>query len=45
MTIYIIWLISIALWNFGFPEATPMQDVLVAIVLSFLTMMLKKYIK
>ena len=43
--IYIIWLIGVIAWNFGFPEATPIQDVLVAIALSFLSMGLKKYFK
>ena len=43
--IYIIWLIGVIAWNFGFPEATPIQDVLVAIALSFLTIGLKKYLK
>ena len=45
MIIYIIWLIGVIAWNFGFPGATPLEDVLVAIVLSFLSMGLKKYIK
>ena len=45
MIVYIIWLIGIIAWNFGFPEATPLEDVLVAIALSFLSMILKKYLK
>jgi len=45
MIIYIIWLIGVIVWNFGFPEATPLEDVLVAIALSFLSMGLKKYLK
>ena len=45
MIVYIIWLIGVIAWNFGFPEATPLEDVLVAIVLSFLSMILKKYLK
>ena len=45
MIIYIIWLIGIIDWNFGFPEATPLEDVLVAIALSFLSIILKKYLK
>jgi hypothetical protein len=43
MIVYIIWLIGVIAWNFGFPEATPLEDVLVAIVLSFLSVLLKKY--
>jgi|TARA_B100000959_G_scaffold226946_1_gene241699 hypothetical protein len=44
MTIYIIWLIGVVLWNFGVPNASPLEDVLVAIALSFLSMGLKKYL-
>ena len=44
MIIYIIWLIGIILWNFGVPNATPLEDVLVAVALSFLSMGLKKYL-
>jgi len=43
MKIYIIWLIGVVLWNFGMPDASPLEDVLVAIVLSFLSIILKKY--
>ena len=45
MIIYIIWLIGVILWNFGVPEASPLEDVLVAVALSFLSMGLKKYLK
>ena len=45
MKIYIIWLVGVIVWNFGVPEATPMEDVAVAILLSFLSMGLKKYLK
>ncbi|MBD1173003.1 hypothetical protein IDG88_00285 [Pelagibacterales bacterium SAG-MED03] len=45
MKIYIIWLIGVILWNFGFPNASPIADVIVAILLSFLSMSLKKWLK
>ena len=45
MKIYIIWLIKVILWNFGFPNAPPIADVIVAILLSFLSIGLKKYLK
>tara|TARA_B100000029_G_C17284673_1_gene854728 strand:+ start:550 stop:663 length:114 start_codon:yes stop_codon:yes gene_type:complete len=32
-------------WNFGYPEATPLEDVLVAILLSLFNIGLKKYLK
>ena len=45
MKIYIIWLIVVILWNFSFPNAAPIADVIVAILLSFLSIGLKKYLK
>ena len=45
MKIYLIWLIGVILWNFGVPKASPMEDVIVAILLSLLTIGLKKYTK
>ena len=45
MKIYIIWLISVIIWNFGFPNAIPIADVAIAILLSFLSVGLKKYLK
>ena len=45
MKIYIIWLIAVIIWNFGFPNATPIEDVIIAILLSFLSMGLKKWLK
>ena len=37
MKIYLIWLIGVILWNFGFPNAIPIADVIAAILLSFLS--------
>lgn len=45
MKVYIIWLIGVILWNFGYPLAKPMEDVLAAIILSFISIGLKKYLK
>ena len=45
MKIYIIWLIGVILWNFGYPEAKPIEDVLAAIILSFVSVILKKNFK
>ena len=44
MVVYIVWLIGVILWNFGVPNASPLEDVLVAVALSFLSMGLKKYL-
>ena len=45
MKVYIIWLIGVTVWNFGYPEAKPIEDVLAAVVLSFISMALSKYLK
>ena len=37
----VVWLILVILWNFGFPEATPLQDVVVAVILSLLFIIIK----
>ena len=45
MKIYIIWLLGIVIWNFGYPAAKPIEDVLAAVVLSLISVGLKKYLK
>ncbi len=45
MKIYIIWLIGVIAWNFGVPKASPLEDVVVAIILSFISITLNKYIR
>tara|TARA_B100001769_G_C21647024_1_gene360545 strand:- start:360 stop:500 length:141 start_codon:yes stop_codon:yes gene_type:complete len=45
MKVFIIWLIGVIIWNFGYPGASPIEDVLAAIVLSFVSMYLKKFTK
>ena len=45
MKIYIIWLIGVILWNFGYPSAKPIEDVVAAVVLSFISFGLKKYFR
>tara|TARA_Y100001935_G_C17244150_1_gene477338 strand:- start:117 stop:263 length:147 start_codon:yes stop_codon:yes gene_type:complete len=45
MKIYIIWLFSVILWNFGYPTATPTEDVIVAVLLSLLSYLLKQKVK
>ena len=42
MKVFFIWLFAIIIWNFGVPEASPIEDVIVAMLLSLLTMKLKK---
>jgi len=38
---WLVWLILVILWNFCFPEATPFQDVIVAVILSLLFIIIK----
>ena len=38
---WLAWLILVILWNYGFPEATPFQDVIVAVILSLLFIIIK----
>ena len=45
MRVYIIWLIGVILWNFAVPSAAPIEDVIVAVLLSFLSIGLKKVFK
>tara|TARA_B100000579_G_scaffold363718_1_gene322373 strand:+ start:203 stop:343 length:141 start_codon:yes stop_codon:yes gene_type:complete len=45
MNIFVIWLVLVIAWNFGYPQASPMEDVIVAVILSILNIGLKKYLK
>ena len=33
---WLVWLVLVILWNYGFPSASPLQDVIVAVILSVL---------
>ena len=45
MNIFIIWLIMVVAWNYGYPQASPFEDVIVAVILSLLSTFIKKYLK
>tara|TARA_B100000795_G_C22649724_1_gene379830 strand:+ start:346 stop:483 length:138 start_codon:yes stop_codon:yes gene_type:complete len=45
MKVYIIWFIGVIAWNFLVPGAAPIEDVIVAVLLSFLSIGLKKVFK
>ena len=45
MNIFTIWLVMVTAWNFGYPEASPLEDVVVAVILSLFSTILKKYLK
>tara|TARA_A100001015_G_scaffold309282_1_gene408464 strand:- start:2159 stop:2314 length:156 start_codon:yes stop_codon:yes gene_type:complete len=42
---WIAWLILVIFWNYGYPEASPFLDVLVAVILAFLNFTLTKIFK
>ena len=44
MNIYAIWLVMVIAWNFGYPQASPLEDVIVAVILSLFSSVLKKYL-
>ena len=39
---WVIWLILVILWNYGFPQASPFQDVIVAVILSILFIIIQR---
>jgi hypothetical protein len=45
MSIFTIWLVMVIAWNFGYPQASPIEDVVVAVILSIFSNFLKKYLK
>jgi len=45
MNIFVIWLVMVIAWNFGYPKASPVEDVLVAVILVLFNLFLKKYLK
>jgi hypothetical protein len=45
LKVYIVWLIGVIFWNFAVPNAAPIEDVIIAVLLSFLRVGLKKVIK
>jgi hypothetical protein len=44
-SIWIVWLILVCIWNFGWPEVPPIADVVVAALLSILAFQYKNYMK
>ena len=40
---WFVWLVLVILWNYGFPQATPLQDVIVAVILSILFIIIKMF--
>jgi len=40
---WLVWLGLVCLWNYGFPKATPFEDVLIAAILSILFIIIQKF--
>ena len=38
---WLLWLVLVILWNYGFPDAKPFLDVLIAVILSILFIIIK----
>ena len=45
MNIFVIWLVFVVAWNFGFPQASPLEDVTVSIFLFLLNLIFKRWLK
>ena len=45
MNIFAIWLVLVIAWNYGYPQASPFEDVIAAIILSLFSTILKKYLR
>ena len=44
MLVYLLWLIMVISWNYGAPDAAPMEDVGMAIIISFIAYTVKKFL-
>ena len=42
---WLVWLVLVILWNYGYPEASPFLDIVVTVMLSLLNLTLIKIIK
>ena len=45
LVIWLVWFLLVILWNYGFPNASPFLDVLIAVILSLLMIIYKRIIK
>jgi|TARA_B110000495_G_C22695445_1_gene409691 hypothetical protein len=39
---WLAWIVLVILWNYGFPEAKPIEDVLIAVILSLLLVLVNR---
>tara|TARA_B100000959_G_scaffold254293_1_gene285872 strand:- start:1517 stop:1672 length:156 start_codon:yes stop_codon:yes gene_type:complete len=42
---WFIWFLLVVIWNYGYPEASPFFDVLVAVLLSIINLIVLKIFK
>ena len=40
---WLVWFALVILWNYGYPQASPFEDVFIAVALSVLLILLKKF--
>tara|TARA_B100001093_G_C26520123_1_gene881384 strand:- start:340 stop:480 length:141 start_codon:yes stop_codon:yes gene_type:complete len=45
MNIFVIWLVLVVAWNYGYPQASPFEDVVVAVILALFNIVMKKKLK
>ena len=45
LIIWFVWAVLVILWNYGYPEASPFLDVLIAILLSLINIIILKILK
>ena len=45
LIIWLAWAVLVFLWNYGYPEASPFLDVLIAILLSLTNIIILKILK
>ena len=43
LILWIVWFLLVVLWNYGFPNASPFLDVLIAVILSLLMIVYKDF--
>ena len=43
MKVFIIWLIGVIFWNYGYPTASPLEDVIAAIILALIGLATLKF--
>ena len=45
LIVWFVWAVLVVIWNYGYPEASPFLDVLIAILLSLINIIILKILK